>query len=63
MREETYDVIVTAGGFSSNAINPNHITELLRYSCSVFNTERIEYYKSPTLVFFFLSHETSPSYR
>jgi hypothetical protein len=29
-REETYDVIVTAGGFSSKAINPNHITELLR---------------------------------
>ncbi len=46
MREETYDVIVTAGGFSSNAINPNHITELLRYSvqCSTqkgLNTTRV----------------------
>ncbi len=51
MREETYDVIVTAGGFSSNAINPNHITELLRYSvpCS---TQRGLNTKSPTLVFF-----------
>jgi hypothetical protein len=46
MREETYDVIVTAGGFSSNAINPNHITELLRCSiqCSTqrgLNTIRV----------------------
>jgi len=30
LREESYDAIITAGGFSNNAINPNDINEMLR---------------------------------
>jgi len=30
LREESYDVIITAGGFSNEAISPNDITEVLR---------------------------------
>ena len=30
LREETYDVIITAGGFASDAINPLDVTEMLR---------------------------------
>jgi len=30
LREESYDVVVTSGGFSSNAMSPNDITETLR---------------------------------
>merc|ERR1712123_549311 len=30
IREESYDVVITAGGFSSNAMSPNDITEVLR---------------------------------
>jgi len=30
LREETYDVVITAGGFASDAINPLDITEMLR---------------------------------
>jgi len=30
LREETYDVVITAGGFASDAINPLNITEMLR---------------------------------
>ena len=30
LREETYDVVITAGGFASNAINPLDVTEMLR---------------------------------
>jgi ubiquinone/menaquinone biosynthesis C-methylase UbiE len=30
LREESYDVIITAGGFAHDAINPNDINELLR---------------------------------
>ena len=28
LREESYDVVVTSGGFSSNAMSPNDITEV-----------------------------------
>ena len=30
LKEETYDVIITAGGFASDAINPLDVTEMLR---------------------------------
>merc|ERR1739838_196447 len=30
IREESYDVVITAGGFASNAMSPNDITEVLR---------------------------------
>ena len=30
LREETFDVIITAGGFASDAINPLDVTEMLR---------------------------------
>ena len=30
LREETYDVVITAGGFASDAINPLDVTEMLR---------------------------------
>merc|ERR1712110_1227184 len=30
LREESYDVVVTSGGFSSHAMSPNDITETLR---------------------------------
>merc|ERR1711936_1254901 len=30
IREESYDVVITAGGFSANAMSPNDITEVLR---------------------------------
>merc|ERR1712045_311633 len=30
LREESYDVVITAGGFSSHAMSPNDITEVLR---------------------------------
>ena len=30
LREETYDVVITAGGFASDAINPHGVTEMLR---------------------------------
>jgi len=30
IREESYDVVITAGGFSSHAMSPNDITEVLR---------------------------------
>lgn len=30
LREETYDVVITAGGFAQDAINPLDITEMLR---------------------------------
>merc|ERR1739838_161002 len=30
LREESYDVVITAGGFSSKAMSPNDITEVLR---------------------------------
>jgi len=30
IREESYDVVITAGGFSSTAMSPNDITEVLR---------------------------------
>merc|ERR1712013_570505 len=30
IREESYDVVITAGGFSSHALSPNDITEVLR---------------------------------
>ena len=30
LREETYDVVVTAGGFDSDAINPLDVTEMLQ---------------------------------
>ena len=30
LREATYDVVITAGGFASDAINPQDITEMLR---------------------------------
>jgi len=30
LREETYDVVITAGGFAADAINPLDITEMLR---------------------------------
>ena len=28
IREESYDVVITAGGFASNAMSPNDITEV-----------------------------------
>ena len=28
LREESYDVVVTSGGFSSHAMSPNDITEV-----------------------------------
>jgi hypothetical protein len=31
LREETYDVVITAGGFASNAINPLDVTEMLHH--------------------------------
>ena len=30
LREDTYDVVITAGGFASDAINPLDVTEMLR---------------------------------
>ena len=30
LREDTYDVAITAGGFASDAINPLDVTEMLR---------------------------------
>ena len=30
LREESYDVVITAGGFAEDAISPNNITEVLR---------------------------------
>lgn len=30
IREESYDVVITAGGFASDAINPLDVTEMLR---------------------------------
>jgi len=30
LKEESYDVVITAGGFASNAISPNDIVEVLR---------------------------------
>jgi len=30
LREESYDVVITAGGFATDAISPNNITEVLR---------------------------------
>jgi hypothetical protein len=30
LREETYDVVVTAGGFDSDAINPLDVMEMLQ---------------------------------
>eukprot|EP00092_Neocalanus_flemingeri_P017115 GFUD01018510.1.p1 GENE.GFUD01018510.1~~GFUD01018510.1.p1 ORF type:complete len:459 (-),score=145.83 GFUD01018510.1:202-1548(-) len=30
IREESYDVVITAGGFAANAMSPNDITEVLR---------------------------------
>jgi len=30
LREESYDVVITSGGFSSKAMSPNDITEILR---------------------------------
>ena len=30
LREETYDLVLTAGGFASDAINPLDVTEMLR---------------------------------
>jgi len=30
LKEESYDVVITAGGFSTEAISPNNITEVLR---------------------------------
>lgn len=30
LREETYDVVITAGGFAADAINPLDVTEMLR---------------------------------
>ena len=30
MREETFNVVITAGGFASDAINPLDVTEMLR---------------------------------
>ena len=30
MREESFDVVITAGGFASDAINPLDVTEMLR---------------------------------
>ena len=30
LKEETYDVVITAGGFAQDAINPLDITEMLR---------------------------------
>jgi len=30
LKEESYDVVITAGGFSANAISPNDIVEVLR---------------------------------
>ena len=32
LREESYDVVVTSGGFSSHAMSPNDITEVNIFS-------------------------------
>jgi hypothetical protein len=34
LREETYDVVITAGGFASDAINPLDVTEVASSCCS-----------------------------